>query len=128
VQECRELFLFRSWFSPGVKKPALGGLKEGSAAATTNAADVLNIRFSEKCNRSLAIHFILATIRERMIFNIGDTMSSANKHGWKWAYHKLRGLHCSRPTALYRATRFIFWGDTGTFISEDNWQKIRLRR
>ncbi|MEX5686267.1 MULTISPECIES: hypothetical protein [Pseudomonas] len=55
-------------------------------------------------------------------------MSSAAKHGWKWAYEKLRGLHCTRTTALYRATLYWLRGDTGSCTSQDNWQKIRLRR
>jgi hypothetical protein len=55
-------------------------------------------------------------------------MSTSEKHGWKWAYRKIRGLYCSRITALYRATLYVVHGDTGTFSSEDNWQKIRLRR
>jgi len=55
-------------------------------------------------------------------------MDNAPKHGWIWAYRKLRGLHCSRITALYRATLYFVRGDTGTLTSHDNWQKIRLRR
>lgn len=60
--------------------------------------------------------------------DIGESMSNAPKHGWTWAYRKLRGLHCSRITALYRATLYFVRGDTGTLTSADNWQKIRLRR
>ena len=55
-------------------------------------------------------------------------MGHTPKHGWTWAYQKLRGLHCSRLTALYRATLYSVRGDTGTLTSNDNWQKIRLRR
>ena len=55
-------------------------------------------------------------------------MGNPPKHGWTWAYRKLRGLHCSRFTALYRATLYAVRGDTGTLTSNDNWQKIRLRR
>jgi hypothetical protein len=55
-------------------------------------------------------------------------MNNINKHGWKWAYRKIRGLHCTRLSAIYRATLYSIRGDTGSFISEDSWQKIRIRR
>jgi len=55
-------------------------------------------------------------------------MSAKNKHGWKWAYGKIRGLFCTRLTAIYRATLYFIRGDTGSFLSENNWQKIRIRR
>jgi hypothetical protein len=57
-----------------------------------------------------------------------ESMSETPKHGWTWAYRKLRGLHCNRITAFYRATLYFVRGDTGTVTSEDLWQKIRLRR
>ena len=59
---------------------------------------------------------------------IGNIMSSAPKHGWKWAYQKLRGLNCSRLGAFYRATLYSVRGDTGSFYVDRSWQKIRLRR
>jgi hypothetical protein len=55
-------------------------------------------------------------------------MNSAPKHGWKWAYDKLRGLHCSRRTAFYRATLYSIRGDTGSFYVDRSWEKVRLRR
>lgn len=55
-------------------------------------------------------------------------MNTINKHGWKWAYRKIRGLYCTRLTAIYRATLYSIRGNTGKFSSEDNWQKIRIRR
>ncbi|EJM50853.1 hypothetical protein PMI29_06201 [Pseudomonas sp. GM49] len=55
-------------------------------------------------------------------------MNIINKHGWKWAYRKIRGLYCTRLTAIYRATLYSIRGNTGKFSSEDKWQKIRIRR
>jgi len=55
-------------------------------------------------------------------------MSSAPKHGWKWAYQKLRGLNCSRLGAFYRATLYSIRGDTGSFYVDRTWEKVRLRR
>ena len=55
-------------------------------------------------------------------------MRDTTKHGWTWAYQKIRGRHCTRLTALYRATLYAVRGDTGAFFSEDTSQKIRIRR
>ncbi|WP_176464822.1 hypothetical protein [Pseudomonas fragi] len=55
-------------------------------------------------------------------------MSSKTNHGWAWAYHKIRGLQCTRVTAAFRATLYVLRGDTGTFHSDASWQKNRIRR
>ena len=55
-------------------------------------------------------------------------MSASTKRGWTWAYRKMRDLHCSRSSALYRATRFWLRGDTGTFVCELTHKKIRINR
>ncbi|HCS42102.1 MAG TPA: hypothetical protein DIW52_04640, partial [Pseudomonas sp.] len=59
---------------------------------------------------------------------IGINMSSTAKHGWKWAFRKLRGLGCSRRRAFYRATLYSIRGDTGSFYVDRSWEKVRLRR
>ena len=56
------------------------------------------------------------------------TMSATSKRGWKWAYRKMRDLHCDRPSAFYRATLYVIRGDTGAFHNDVSWQKIRIRR
>lgn len=55
-------------------------------------------------------------------------MEGTGKHGWVWAYRKLRGLHCSRHTAFFRATLYLVRGDTGSFYVDKSWERIRLRR
>ena len=60
--------------------------------------------------------------------NAGTPMSSKTNHGWAWAYHKIRGLQCTRVTSAYRATLYVLRGDTGTFHSDASWQKNRIRR
>ncbi|MBO5390607.1 MAG: hypothetical protein L0G28_04340 [Pseudomonas sp.] len=55
-------------------------------------------------------------------------MSTATKRGWKWAYRKMRDLHCTRPSAFYRATLYVLRGDTGTFMCELTRKKIRISR
>ncbi|WP_191625234.1 hypothetical protein [Pseudomonas fluorescens] len=77
--------------------------------------------FSEK-NLSNCYHLVMDD------HDAGKSMSDKPEHGWKWAYRKLRGLHCSRITAAYRATLHFIWGDTGFFYSDGSLQKIRLRR
>lgn len=61
-------------------------------------------------------------------FGVGNKMSSAPKHGWRWAYQKLRRLNCSRRRAFYRATLYFIRGDTGSFYVDRSWEKVRLRR
>jgi hypothetical protein len=60
--------------------------------------------------------------------SVEKSMENKSKHGWKWAYRKLRGLHCSRVTAVLGATLYLVRGDTGSLMSQDKWQKIRLKR
>ncbi|NBA98180.1 hypothetical protein [Pseudomonas sp. R5(2019)] len=56
-------------------------------------------------------------------------MEAERRHrGWLWAYRKIRGLDCSVITAFYRATLFVWRGDTGSFTSDRSWQKIRIKR
>ena len=55
-------------------------------------------------------------------------MENKSKRGWSWAYKKIWGLHCSKFTSAYRATRYALLGDTGTFYSKVSWQKIRIYR
>ncbi len=55
-------------------------------------------------------------------------MNNSTKHGWSWAYSKIRGLQCSPLASVYRATLYVMRGDTGTFHSDVSWQKIRIRR
>lgn len=80
--------------------------------------------FDAKNNGRVLIRYKLRTDD----LGIGKNMSIAPKHGWKWAYQKLRGLHCSRGTAFYRATLYSLRGDTGTFYVDRSWHKVRLRR
>ena len=55
-------------------------------------------------------------------------MNVTNRRGWKWAYRKMRDLHCTRASAVYRATLYVLRGDTGTFICELTHKKIRISR
>jgi hypothetical protein len=55
-------------------------------------------------------------------------MSASTKRGWKWAYRKLRDLHCTRLSAFYRATLYVLRGNTGTFVCEVTHKKIRISR
>ncbi len=55
-------------------------------------------------------------------------MNATSSHGWVWAYRKVRSLQCSRLSSAYRATLYVFRGDTGTFHSDFSWQKNRIRR
>ena len=89
-------------------------------------------------------HFVCAVIARELLREIesnqvhvvedvddesaGTPMSSKTNHGWAWAYHKIRGLQCTRVTSAYRATLYILRGDTGTFHSDASWQKNRIRR
>lgn len=57
-----------------------------------------------------------------------NKMSAVTKRGWKWAYRKMRDLHCTRPSAFYRATLYVLRGDTGTFMCEFTRKKIRISR
>ena len=57
-----------------------------------------------------------------------EKTANMNNHGWKWAYRKIRGLHCTRLSAIYRATLYSIRGDTGSFTCDATWQKIRIRR
>lgn len=53
---------------------------------------------------------------------------NATKGGWGWAYRKIRSLHASRGTALFRATLYWLRGDSGSFSSHGGWGKSRIRR
>ena len=57
-----------------------------------------------------------------------NKMSAVTKRGWKWAYRKMRDLHCTRPSAFYRATLYVLRGDTGNFMCELTRKKIRISR
>jgi hypothetical protein len=56
-----------------------------------------------------------------------ETMSNDTR-GWPWAYAKIRSLHCGRFTALFRATLYVLFGDTGRFKSRGGQILGRLKR
>lgn len=51
-----------------------------------------------------------------------------DNRGWVWAYRKARSYHLSVIHALYRATRFMLFGNTGAFPSHGGWRKTRITR
>ena len=72
--------------------------------------------------------YICALLKSGGILPGSNVMSTASKRGWMWAYRKIRDLHCSRLTAIYRATLYAVRGDTGTFPSTLTQRKIHIRR
>lgn len=53
---------------------------------------------------------------------------NAKSRGWIWAYKKVRSYGCSRTSAFYRASLYIFRGDTGVFTNKPYLQRYRIRR
>ncbi|OKA27113.1 hypothetical protein BOH74_04825 [Pseudomonas versuta] len=58
----------------------------------------------------------------------GKEMNDTTKHGWTWAYRKIRGLQCSRVSSIYRASLYVIRGDSGTFFNDATLHKIRIHR
>jgi len=48
--------------------------------------------------------------------------------GWLWAYRKIRSWFCSPVTAAFRATVYVVFGSTGTFLSHHRQRKSRITR
>jgi len=59
---------------------------------------------------------------------VDNPLSVPARHGWRWAYDKIRGLQVGRLRAAYRACRYLWLGDTGLFASHAGWRKSRISR
>lgn len=55
-------------------------------------------------------------------------MSETSRHGWVWAYKKLRRYKCSFLKSCFRATLYQAFDDTGEFKIAKTMLKIRLSR
>lgn len=69
----------------------------------------------------------------KLTHNSNETVAPTRPRGsfsplrkWKWAYRKIRTLHCSSMTAIWRATRFAMLGETGYFFTSKGRTKLKV--